>query len=136
MKKIYIASNFSTRYRLQPIKFQLKKLGFEVLSEWIDNNPMDNVLDRGSDSIGDHLEVTRAIAERDWNEVYTCDIFIIDTQNSGRNGGREVELGMAIMRQVPYIFRVGPIRNVFHAYKAVRVFKSWEELLPVLEKLI
>lgn len=134
--KLYIASNFSSRHRLRPIKFNLKKIGFEVLSEWIDNNPMDNILDRGSDSIGNHLEATQQIAARDIREVTACDIFIIDTQTPGRNGGRECELGMALMAPTQRIFRVGPIRNVFHAHKAIKVYKSWEELLPVLEDLL
>jgi hypothetical protein len=39
---------------------------------------------------------------------------------------------MALMAQKPYIFRIGPIRNVFHAHKQVRVVKSWEEMIQVL----
>ena len=134
--KIYIASKFSSRYRMRPIKFRLKQLGFEVLSDWIDNNPLDETIGGDYDSIGNHPDASHDIAERDRQQVLECNIFIIDTQDVSETGGRECELGMALMASKPYIFRVGPIRNVFHAHKAVRVYKSWDALMPVLEALI
>src|SRR3990167_6917879 len=159
--KVYIASKFSSRYRLRPIKFKLKQLGFEVLSDWIDNNPLDetiggdydsignhpdasdwidnNPLDEtiggDYDSIGNHPDASHDIAERDRTQVLECDIFIIDTQDVSETGGRECELGMALMAIKPYIFRIGPIRNVFHAHKSVRHVKTWEDLLVMLELL-
>ena len=134
--KIYIASKFSSRHRMRPIKFKLKQLGFDVLSDWIDNNPLDDTLDGNYDSIGNNPEASHNIAKRDLEQVLECDIFIIDTQDISATGGRECELGMALMAPTPRIYRVGPIRNVFHAHKAITVYKSWEELLPVLEALL
>lgn len=136
MLKVYIASKFSSRYRLRPLKFKLEQLGFKVLSDWIDNNPLDETIGGDYDSIGNHPDASHDIAERDLRQVKECHIFIIDTQDVSPTGGREVELGMALLREAPYIFRVGPIRNVFHAHKSIIVMKSWEELLPVLEKLV
>jgi hypothetical protein len=133
--KVYIASKFSSRYRLRPIKFKLKQLGFEVLSDWIDNNPLDETIGGDYDSIGNHPEASHDIAERDRVQVQACDIFIIDTQDLSETGGRECELGMALMAMKSYIFRIGPIRNVFHAHKSVRPIKSWEDLLVLLELL-
>ena len=134
--KVYIAGKFSSRYRLRPIKFKLKQLGFDVLSDWIDNNPLDETIGGDYDSIGNHPDASHDIAERDRAQVLECHIFIIDTQDKSETGGRECELGMALMRDVPYIFRVGPIRNVFHAHKAVRVVKSWEDMVTILESLL
>ena len=134
--KVYIAGKFSSRYRLRPIKFKLKQLGFDVLSDWIDNNPLDETIGGDYDSIGNHPDASHDIAERDRQQVLECRIFIIDTQDKSETGGRECELGMALMRDVPYIFRVGPIRNVFHAHKAVRVVKSWEDMVTILESLL
>lgn len=134
--KIYIASKFSSRHRMRPIKFKLKQLGFDVLSDWIDNNPLDDTLGGDYDSIGNNPEASHAIAERDLVQVTQCDIFIIDTQDVSSSGGRECELGMALMISTPRICRVGPIRNVFHAHKDIRVFTSWEDLIPALEELI
>lgn len=133
MLKVYIASKFSSRYRLRPIKFKLQKLGFHVLSDWIDNNPLDETLGGDYDSIGNHPDASHDIAQRDIEQVKECDIFIIDTQDVSPTGGRECELGMALMDGKPYIFRVGPIRNVFHAHNRIKVFKSWEDLIIMLE---
>lgn len=135
MLKIYIAGKFSSRYRLQPIKFKLQQLGFKVLSDWIDNNPLDETIGGDYDSIGNHPDASHEIAERDLVQVKEAHIFIIDTQDVSATGGRECELGMALMGAKPYIFRVGPIRNVFHAHKAIRPYTSWEKLLPILEQL-
>lgn len=136
MKQLYIASKFSSRHRLRPIKFKLKQLGFDVLSDWIDNNPLDDTLGGDYDSIGNHPDASHDIAARDLIQVMSCDIFIIDTQDISATGGRECELGMALLAVTPYIFRVGPIRNVFHAHRSITPYKTWEELLPVLEALV
>jgi len=111
-------------------------MGFNVLSDWIDNNPLDETLGGDYDSIGNHPDASHEIAERDREQVLECDIFIIDTQDISTTGGRECELGMALMAPTPRIFRVGQIRNVFHAHKSIQVFTSWEALLPVLEALV
>lgn len=136
MKKIYIASKFSSRHRLQPIKFKLKQMGFDVLSDWIDNNPLDDTLGGDYDSIGNNPETSHEIAARDKRQVIECDIFIIDTQDISATGGRECELGMALMIGVAYIFRVGPIRNVFHAHKSITVYNSWEALVAKLQEMV
>lgn len=134
--KVYIASKFSSRHRLRPIKFKLKQLGFEVLSDWIDNNPLDETIGGDYDSIGNHPDASHDIAERDLAQVSECDVFIIDTQDVSATGGRECELGMALREGVEYIYRVGPIRNVFHAHKSITAYQTWEELLPALEVLL
>ena len=131
--KVYIASKFSSRYRMRPIKFKLQQLGFHVLSDWIDNNPLDETIGGDYDSIPDHLDASHEIAQRDIEQVLECDIFIIDTQDMSSTGGRECELGVALAYSKPYIFRVGPIRNVFHAHKHIKPFKSWEDLLIMME---
>ena len=134
--KIYIASKFSSRHRMRPIKFKLKQLGFNVLSDWIDNNPLDETIGGDYDSIGNYPDASHDIAARDIRQVLECDIFIIDTQDVSQTGGRECELGMALMASKQLIYRVGPIRNVFHAHKTIQTYKTWEELLPVLEALL
>ena len=134
--KVYIASKFSSRHRMRPIKFKLKQLGFDVLSDWIDNNPLDETIGGDYDSIGNHPDASHNIAARDIRQVLECDIFIIDTQDVSQTGGRECELGMALMASKQLIYRVGPIRNVFHAHKTIQTYKTWEELLPVLEILL
>ncbi len=133
--KLYIAGKFSSRYRLRPIKFKLKQLGFDVLSDWIDNNPLDETLGGDYDSIGNYPEASHDIADRDRLQVIACDLYIIDTLDVSQTGGRECELGMALMAG-KQIYRVGPIRNVFHAHKLVNPVKTWEEMIKILEASI
>lgn len=126
---IYIASKFSSRYRLRPIKARLQSLGFPVLSKWMDaDNPTDPSSDH--DSVGDDPKQSLEEAERDCAEIPNALIFIIDTQEESLSGGRDVELGIAIAEHCA-LFRVGPARNVFH-YKPAE-FKTWEDLIMNLE---
>ena len=60
--KVYIASKFSSRHRMRPIKFKLKQLGFDVLSDWIDNNPLDETIGGDYDSIGNYPDASHDIA--------------------------------------------------------------------------
>jgi len=127
---VYIASKFHSRYRLRPIKAQLQALGFKVLSKWMDPDVnTDTTCD--IDSLGANLELSKAEAERDSAEIKYSDIFIIDTQDVSETGGREVELGMA-MRSGCDLFRVGPIRNVFHTQAPAH--NSWQELIEYLRE--
>ena len=133
---IYIASKLSSRYRLRPIKAKLKSLGYNVLSKWMDPDVnMDPSIDL--DSLGNNLEESKAEAERDKEELDRTDIFIIDTFDRSESGGRDVELGMILekarwFKSLEGIFRVGPIRNVFHT--RVPAHNSWDEMIDYLLK--
>ena len=129
--KVYIASKFHSRNRLMPMRKKLEDLGFEVLSNWMLNDP-DVDSSSLNDSLANNLEQNQMMAERDEVEVDACHIFIIDTNDESATGGREVELGHA--RNAHKIcYRVGPIRNVFHSL--VEGFASWEVLLKRLEDI-
>ena len=125
--KIYIASKFHSRKRLMPIRKQLEDLGFEVLSNWMLNDPEVDP-SNANDSLGNNLEQSQMMAERDHMEVDACHIFIIDTTDESSTGGREVELGYA-MKARKSCFRVGPIRNVFHSLVAGY---TWDQLINKL----
>ena len=134
---IYIAGKMSSRYRLRPIKKKLQELGYKVLSKWMDPDVnMDPSID--IDSLGSNLDESKAEAERDSYELDVTDIFIIDTFDASQSGGREVELGMVLEKQkVKHyypraIFRVGPIRNVFHT-KTIP-FDTWDKLITHLKE--
>ena len=122
--KIYIASKFSSRNRLIPYRDAIEAMGFEVTSTWMLDDPEPSA---NFDSLGDNLEESQSMATRDINQVGNCDIFIICTEDPSDTGGREVELGMAIVTNKT-IFRIGPIRNVFHTHPLI-IEKTWQELL-------
>lgn len=127
---VYIAGKFHSRYRLRPIKKQLQSLGFIVLSKWMDpdvnTDPSCDV-----DSLGANIDLSRGEATRDSAEIANTDIFIIDTSDPSLSGGREVELGMAMILNCG-CFRIGPIRNVFHSM--VPAHNSWSDLIDYLKK--
>ena len=124
--RIYIASKFASRKRLIPIRQQLQIHGFVVLSTWMIDDP-DSSAD--IDSLGNDLEESARLAMRDYQEIISCHLFVIDTTDDSSTGGREVELGYAQALHKPS-FRVGPIRNVFHAL--ITGFPSWTILIEHL----
>jgi len=126
---IYIASKFHSRKRLAPIRQQLESLGFVVLSSWMIEDPDESA---DVDSLGNDLEHSQAMAERDHREVDDCHLFIIDTSDESSTGGREVELGWA-QKARKSCYRVGPLRNVFHAL--VPAYKTWPELITHLRNI-
>lgn len=127
---LYIASKFHSRYRLRPIKKHLQSLGFIVLSKWMD--PDVNVeISSDNDSLGPNIDASIEEAQRDSEEIKKTDIFIIDTIDESNTGGRDVELGMAIFSDCT-CFRIGPIRNVFHAM--IPSHKSWADMICYLQE--
>ena len=123
--KIYIASYFDTRKRLYPIKHQLEKLGFEVISSWLHESK-----DVAYSSATEGYLLSCAI--RDMADIRESSLFILDTLDVTPRGGREVELGLAIAGG-KYIILVGPLRNVFHRLAHQR-FETWKDCLEFLKK--
>lgn len=121
MIKIYIAGKYTARLRLQRYKRQLIKLGYNIVSSWLDQHE------------GDYETITnealRTLAIRDAREVGEAEVLIIDTLDETNTGGREVELGMAIA-QNKCIFLVGPVRNLFHA--GLIGFTTWDDLIKTI----
>lgn len=131
-RSIYIASKFFSRLRLIPIRQQLINEGFRVLSTWmVKDADMPSDDSAIFDSLGDNIDDSRRMAERDITEVDEADIFIIDTNDTSSTGGREVELGFALGLLPKHIIRVGPMRNVFHAL-VDDDFNNWDECIRFL----
>lgn len=72
-----------------------------------------------------------AEAKRDLREVQRADLLILDTIDESNTGGREVEMGSALSMETT-IWRVGPVRNIFHEL-AEREFTDWDEILRELK---
>lgn len=121
---IYIAGKYTAKDRLARHRETLRNMGFDVTSSW-----MDEVYESDQDSRITDL-VRRRNAMRDFEEVMDSDIFILDTADISETGGREVELGLALVESpdTRVCCRVGPYRNVFHTL-VDHVFSDWEELI-------
>lgn len=98
--------------------------GHVVISSWLDEPDQPGPIQLPSS------EECLTYARRDYREVFESDLLLVDTLDTNDRGGREVEVGMAFMAQIPF-WVVGPRRNVFH-YLAHEHFPSWEEALDRL----
>lgn len=115
---VYIAAKFHARIRLRPIRDRLRALGFNVSSHWMEQE--------------EESESSIDAARRDLREVRNAELLIIDTLDESNTGGREVELGHFLFKGGT-IWRVGPIRNVFHhLMEPQHVFESWDEVFDAI----
>lgn len=125
---IYIAGKFTSQARLREMRSALQRLGFTVSSFWLDETATE-FTSNPSDASHDKMVEN---ATRDWDEAAHADIFILDTLDESNTGGREVELGIAFAMNNADIYRVGPVRNIFHRL-IPNAFKTWDDLLDYLD---
>lgn len=112
-KTIYIAGSFAGRARIRAMANVLESEGHTVLSQWFkDEDFVERAWDQNFGG-----RVAEAMAHRDFVGVMQCDVFILDTMEPSTTGGRYVELGLAIHRQIVgqpvKIIHVGPPSNIF-----------------------
>lgn len=118
--KIYIASRFECLNRLRPLRDELRKLGHEIVSTWLDEVPKPDFLSS--------KEFSTKLAIKDLVEVRSADCIIVDTIEVTNRGGRENEFGFALNDWMKLWIVVGPIRTIFHRL-ADHHFESWDALL-------
>ena len=121
----YLASNWDSKSRLQPIARDLRRLGHTVTSTWLDEDEAQNF-----DALT--LDQQLAYAHRDFDEIDAAQVLILDTLEQSLTGGREVEVGYALRCFLP-IWLVGPRRNIFHSV-AIKRYPDWEHLLGLLRR--
>jgi hypothetical protein len=113
--KIYIAGRLSQRNELHDIRKRLSNLGYEVVSSWIDETPQPTGI---------------MLALRDLVQIAIADVIILDTTSplsEDGGGGREFEAGFTIGQfQHSRLWRVGPVKNIFH-HLAEQSWSSWED---------
>ena len=126
MMKFYIASKFKSRHRIKVWNQKIESLGLVNSCPWF---LLDTDESADDDSLGGYNKEEFAVmADRDLSGVREADIFILDTHDLDETGGREAELGAALMLG-KVIFLVGPIRNLFHMHPGVRGFNSWDDII-------
>lgn len=85
--KIYIAAKYAKRYELRPIVEQLRAMGHECTSQWIDN--------------GEESKGQRAAALMDLQDVDRADMLLMIAEpyrSMNTGGGRWVEFGYAFAK--------------------------------------
>lgn len=127
--RVYIAGKYSAWPRLEQRREEMRQLGYSVSSTWIDTG-RSVVVRSGNNSLALDDGLNRVAAERDIHEVLEAEMLVLDTFDESYTGGREVELGFALDRELVTVL-IGPKRNVFH-YLVNYSFNNWEEALEWL----
>ena len=126
MRTVYFAARYTRLPELNRYRGELEALGFDVTSRW---------LTVASRPPGDALseEDWRTLAVIDQEDVLAADTVVCFSEDagSGGNGGRHVELGMALALGKQVVV-VGRREHIFHRLPEVTVVESWPEALRLL----
>jgi nucleoside 2-deoxyribosyltransferase len=122
--KIYIAAKYARRYELRLVAEQLREMGHECTSQWIDNG--EESKGQTDAALMDIADVMRADAVLFIAEPYR-------SQNTG--GGRYFELGYAYASgKAIYIVQPGELfETVFHALPGFVIEHSIPSMLKRLQ---
>lgn len=125
MRSVYFAARSSRREELNGFRAELEALGIEVTSRWLATEPRE----RSSYSEDDWRE----LGLTDQEDVLASDALVCFTEaaGDGGNGGRHVELGMALALGRRVIV-VGRREHIFHYLPEVEIVESWPEALRLL----
>lgn len=128
--KVYLAAQFHQKDEINEYATQLRAAGIFVTSSWLDEPFAPNT------QLGEVNETTRReYAQRDLLDIDEANLLVFfsipDTQLF-RRGGRHVEFGYALAKNIP-ILVVGPQENIFHSLDdRVKHFAAWGEALAAL----
>jgi hypothetical protein len=125
MRSVYFAARYSRREELNLHRAELEALGFEITSRWLATEP----------------RVRSEYTDADWRELALLDqegVLAADTlvcfsepPEAGGNGGRHVEVGMALASGRRVIV-IGRREHIFHHLPEVEVVSSWAEAMRLL----
>lgn len=119
--KVYIAGRYEDRFNLNHWAKHLERMtDHQVISTWHSQT---------RDSLP--FEECASEAFKDLKEIYACDIFIVDTTDFNKSGGRWVEMGVA-MAAKKRVIAVGPVANIF--VNLVEKRNNWFEVINLLEE--
>lgn len=115
-RRVYLSARWGRQAEMRSVRDWLQSNGnFRVCASWIDEPEV---------STAEHLA-----AATDMAEVLACDVFVAFTETPSvgyYTGGRHVELGIAISRDIPVVC-IGPLENIFYHLSCVRQFESIED---------
>ncbi len=125
MRSVYFAARYSRREELKVYRAELEALGIEVTSRWLETEPRH----RSAYSDGDW----RVLGQADQEDVLAAESLLCFSEAAGEggNGGRHVELGMALALGRRVIV-VGRREHIFHHLPEVELVESWPEALRLL----
>jgi hypothetical protein len=126
MRSVYFAARYSRLEELNRYRAELEALGIEVTSRWLTTAGRNG----GSPLTENEW---RALALIDQEDVLSADALICFSEENGNggNGGRHVELGMAVALG-KQVLVVGRREHIFHRLPEVTVVDSWPEAIRLL----
>lgn len=146
MTAFYLAARYSRREELLGYAEQLRELGHEVTSRWLEGQHQADELEiAAAGHVHEVPEVARRFAEEDVEDVTFADVVIAFSEpprSSASRGGRHVEFGMALGwvlagyrsldGRARRVVVIGQRENVFHCLREVTVFPDWSSFVDHL----
>jgi hypothetical protein len=126
--KAYLASRYSQREVLKAYREDLRRIGVEVTSRWLDT---DWPFERGSSATPpEHREKYAVI---DMEDIIAADMVISFSANGKGRGGRHVEFGVGLALKKMMIL-VGDPEHIFHHHPSVVCVRTWEAVRCGLDR--
>jgi hypothetical protein len=128
MRSVYFAARYARQAELNQYRAELEALGCEVTSRWL------TVASRRP-GVAYSEEDWQRLAVVDQEDVLAADALVCFSEDEGLggNGGRHVELGMAVALGKQVIL-VGRREHIFHRLPEITVVESWPEALRLLSQ--
>ena len=104
--RMYLAADFQRQLELREYRAELRLMGHEVTSRWLDNKAADDLAFRPNPA-------WRGFAQVDVDDIRAADAVISFTTGDKARGGRHVEYGLAVAWGKRRVL-VGPVEHVFH----------------------
>ncbi len=157
MITFYLAGRYSRREELCRYREQLRSIGHEVQSRWLDgehqiSNTKEPIGNHGEALVEGRLRSGELLSEKehseraaklrekfaldDWQDVLRADIVVNFTEpprSATNRGGRHVEFGIAIAEKLRVVV-IGYRENIFHWLPQVEFYETWDEFFDKIRK--
>lgn len=147
MTAYYLAGRYGRRLELAAYADQLRALGHQVTSRWLEGQHQADELEiAAAGQVHQVPELACRFAEEDVEDVTFADVVVAFSEpprSSASRGGRHVEFGMTlgwvlagygtVDGRARRIVVVGQRENVFHCLRDVAVFPDWSSFLATVE---
>lgn len=127
--KIYLADSIKNVENTRKVAEELKKMGHEVTSSWLDQNFEGQTADPTHD-----LDLCAKYASENLSDIDNAEVLVFFFEEM-KSPGKNVEFGYALGSQLnPLIYVVGEWNSIFHAL-ADYFFKDTEEFLEYMREM-
>jgi hypothetical protein len=127
LMKIYLAAWYERNAEMRLVRDELKGMGYEVTSRWIDQHAGELTESMNSGDIASNPAAAEEFALTDLRDIDDATMLIFFASPNGEGkGGRFVELGYAIASR-KLIIHIGKRENVFCALSFIAHYETWDD---------